>query len=322
MSPSDSKSNDNLWDRILELADDPSAGLVWIAVIERGRKLAEQLPGLLALGPQHGSVMHALLALGLAACHVMVGFLGPLMMICLDTWPCISTFLNLRYPHNHRKATPHLPAPEISSKTAQPEQETARGDVATGTSRRRLQGRGLRRLNPGEIPWVSLRNYVFAPVAEEWCFRACMVPLLLDQGWSSQAAIIWSTLVFGAAHLHLLLEMLMHEGMDIRAAIIAVLFQFVYTSLFGAYAAYWLIHSGTVLAPIGAHVACNLLGMPDLPHMAHHPWRRLLVPATLLGIATFFWTLNTFASTGWFCAEPSQPCLQQMLAGLDRTCRP
>ena len=31
-----------------------------------------------------------------------------------------------------------------------------------------------------------------------------------------------STGLFGAAHLHLLLEMLLHEGMDIKAAIIAV----------------------------------------------------------------------------------------------------
>ncbi len=42
------------------------------------------------------------------------------------------------------------------------------------------------------------------------------------QGWSCKAAILWSTLMFGAAHLHLLVELLLHEGLDIQAAVMAV----------------------------------------------------------------------------------------------------
>ena len=59
-------------------------------------------------------------------------------------------------------------------------------------------------------------------VAIRWGPRRHQIELACVQGWISKAAILWSTFLFGAAHLHLLVEMLMHEGLDIQAAILTV----------------------------------------------------------------------------------------------------
>ena len=56
--------------------------------------------------------------------------------------------------------------------------------------------------SPPQQRWVCLRNYIIAPVSEEWCFRACMIPLLESAGYS-QGVILWlCPLFFGAAHIH------------------------------------------------------------------------------------------------------------------------
>jgi prenyl protein peptidase len=45
------------------------------------------------------------------------------------------------------------------------------------------------------------RNHVVAPFAEEYIFRACMLPILL-RCYSPQGAVVVSPLFFGTAHLH------------------------------------------------------------------------------------------------------------------------
>ena len=77
---------------------------------------------------------------------------------------------------------------------------------------------------------------------------------------------------------------------------VQVLFQFVYTSCFGAYAGFLLIQSRSILAPIAAHVACNFLGVPDFPRMLRHPQSALLLLSTLVGIALFYVSLSLMAS--------------------------
>ena len=99
---------------------------------------------------------------------------------------------------------------------------------------------------------------------------------------------------------------------------VQVLFQFAYTSCFGAYAACLLLQSGTVLAPVGAHIACNVMGVPDFPHMAQHPKSRFLLVMTVVGVVCFWWTSGFFVDPHWFCQNSSEPCLKHAIQGLSR----
>lgn len=53
--------------------------------------------------------------------------------------------------------------------------------------------------------WSSLiwwRNTVWAPLAEEWVFRGCMVAVLYRQGWGYISCLLVPPLFFGVAHSH------------------------------------------------------------------------------------------------------------------------
>lgn len=52
---------------------------------------------------------------------------------------------------------------------------------------------------------ICLRNYVVAPFAEEFVFRACMVPVLLPH-LGAMATVLLCPLFFGLAHMHHLVE--------------------------------------------------------------------------------------------------------------------
>lgn len=62
------------------------------------------------------------------------------------------------------------------------------------------------------------RNQVVAPLSEEWTFRACMLPLLL-QCFSPTTAIFICPLFFGVAHFHHVVERT-KMGMKLKHAII------------------------------------------------------------------------------------------------------
>lgn len=99
----------------------------------------------------------------------------------------------------------------------------------------------------------ALRNIVIAPLMEELVFRlharslyACFPPL---------PALILPSLIFGCAHLHHIRRV----GAHAAAAMLA------YTTVFGIYAAWLLRATGSVAAPIAAHVVCNAGGLPEVP---------------------------------------------------------
>lgn len=70
--------------------------------------------------------------------------------------------------------------------------------------------------NVQNILW--LRNHVVAPLSEEFTFRACMMPLLL-QSFKPLSAVLLTPLFFGVAHLHHMIERL-RSGMDFKTAFI------------------------------------------------------------------------------------------------------
>ncbi|EFJ44992.1 hypothetical protein VOLCADRAFT_32069, partial [Volvox carteri f. nagariensis] len=149
----------------------------------------------------------------------------------------------------------------------------------------------LLRLAAGDL--ALWRNLVAAPLAEEFVFRACMVPLLGVEFWN---VVLLIPLFFGAAHLHHAADLMRHQGKSLRGALLVVGFQFLYTTVFGWLATYLFLRTGHLAAPVAAHVFCNWAGFPPFGDMLSHPRGILLALTTAAGVAVFFLALPRLTS--------------------------
>jgi membrane protease YdiL (CAAX protease family) len=153
-------------------------------------------------------------------------------------------------------------------------------------------------LNPltEEERWKNIRNYIVAPVTEEIVFRGCMVPALLAAGMSPLKASLVAPLFFGVAHAHHAIVRL-RQGEAFSIILFGTIFQFAYTTLFGSYAAYAFIRTGSVGAVVVSHAYCNWMGLPDLSFMnARSPlyrYRMFLVVMYIAGALAFKWFLTS-----------------------------
>lgn len=101
------------------------------------------------------------------------------------------------------------------------------------------------------------------PLTEEVLFRSASVPLMVLARTPLARTIFVSPLVFGLAHAHHLYEFrVTHPGVPLAAALLRSVFQLGYTTLFGAYATFVFLRSGSLLAAFGVHVLCNCMGLP------------------------------------------------------------
>ena len=159
--------------------------------------------------------------------------------------------------------------------------------------------------NTAKERWQTIRNLVVAPWTEEVVFRGCMVPALLGSEMAPWKVTLVAPLFFGVAHAHHAFSRL-SKGERIGPVLIVTLFQFAYTSLFGSYAAYALIRTGSVSAVTCSHAYCNWMGLPDLGFMQpRHPMyqhRMLALAAFLVGAFAFKW----FFSNGWLLPLPPE----------------
>ncbi|RUS17468.1 CAAX protease self-immunity-domain-containing protein [Endogone sp. FLAS-F59071] len=142
---------------------------------------------------------------------------------------------------------------------------------------------------------VGLRNFIVAPITEEFIFRACIVSTLYLGGFSTLAIILISPLYFGIAHVHHGWEIYHTYGETsyaLKQALFTMGFQFLYTSLFGWYATYSFMRTGLLLPVILQHAFCNVMGFPDMSNVKRHPgWARIVIWTSLvLGAVGFTWT--------------------------------
>ena len=114
---------------------------------------------------------------------------------------------------------------------------------------------------------MTLRNLVFAPLCEEFIFRVCTCSLLAAAGYSTTSTLLLSPLLFGLSHLHHLIGLVRTKGFTLRQATLAVTFQLFHTALFGAFAAYTFLSTGSFIACALSHAFCNLMEFPDLGWM-------------------------------------------------------
>ncbi|XP_031499811.1 CAAX prenyl protease 2 isoform X4 [Nymphaea colorata] len=108
---------------------------------------------------------------------------------------------------------------------------------------------------------LAWRNYVVAPITEELVFRACMIPLLLCAGFKAYSIIFLSPIFFSL-------------GMQLG-----------YTVMFGWYASFLFLRTGHLIAPIVAHIFCNMMG---LPIVFPNTQKAFVFSSFLIGCGTFF----------------------------------
>uniref|UniRef100_A0A8D8N554 CAAX prenyl protease 2 n=1 Tax=Culex pipiens TaxID=7175 RepID=A0A8D8N554_CULPI len=167
---------------------------------------------------------------------------------------------------------------------------------------------GLWRIYSEPMYWVNavqnlmwLRNHLVAPLSEEFTFRACMLPLLL-QTFRPHVAMLITPLLFGLAHLHHIKERL-RDGTPLRVVLTVSFFQFFYTTIFGIYSAYLFVRSGHFAAPFVAHAFCNHMGFPDLQEVTSQPSERrkaLFIGLYVLGFVGWIVLLPTLTTPAWY----------------------
>lgn len=138
--------------------------------------------------------------------------------------------------------------------------------------------------------WTLLRNSIIAPATEEIVFRFCMVPVLRSTGMSTWSVSFAAPLFFGFAHVHHALLKL-RQGGGTLSIIFETLFQFAYTSAFGAYVSYVFLRTGSLGAVVACHTFCNAMGVPDLSFLhrdsPQYHRRTLLMTTLVLGLIGF-----------------------------------
>ncbi|XP_031848742.1 ras converting CAAX endopeptidase Sras isoform X2 [Nomia melanderi] len=127
------------------------------------------------------------------------------------------------------------------------------------------------------------RSQVVAPLSEEWTFRACMLPVLL-QCFTPITAIFVCSLIFGVAHMHHIVCRV-QEGMTFKRAFLISCLHCSYTTLFGLYAAFLFVKTGHLAAPVISHSFCNCMELPDFSTAFEDPFRRL--PLYVIGLVSF-----------------------------------
>ncbi|KAH9903721.1 CaaX protease [Xylariomycetidae sp. FL2044] len=111
--------------------------------------------------------------------------------------------------------------------------------------------------------WTTWRNIIAGPFTEEVLFRSASVPLMLVSQTSVPLTVFLSPLIFGLAHFHHFYEFrLTHPSVPASLGLARSLIQLTYTSLFGAYATYLFLRTGSVLAIFAVHAFCNCMGLP------------------------------------------------------------
>ena len=145
--------------------------------------------------------------------------------------------------------------------------------------------------------WILIRSVLAAPTMEEVVFRGCIVPPLLRTGTFHAWTIAWiAPAFFGLAHCHHAFLKL-KQGEPIQRVLLTTIFQFLYTTLFGAYAAHAFIRSRSIVAVILSHSFCNSMGLPSLQFLSQsspfYQYRIILMVAHILGLIGFIWGFTT-----------------------------
>ncbi|XP_006816304.1 CAAX prenyl protease 2-like, partial [Saccoglossus kowalevskii] len=143
-----------------------------------------------------------------------------------------------------------------------------------------------------------------APFTEEFVFRACMLPLLVPcLGFTK--VIFVCPLFFGVAHVHHVIERLRFHQESAKEVWIQTVFQFTYTTIFGAFSAFLFLRTGHLTAPVICHSFCNVMGFPAFSMITSYsqPKSVIICLAFILGLICFMFLLFPLTEPSLFCND-------------------
>ncbi|KFY25499.1 hypothetical protein V493_04638 [Pseudogymnoascus sp. VKM F-4281 (FW-2241)] len=109
----------------------------------------------------------------------------------------------------------------------------------------------------------TFRNLVAGPITEELLFRSASLPIFLLSPASLRTTFLVPPLVFGLAHFHHIYEFrISNPSAPLLLGVIRSVIQLMYTTLFGSYATFVYLRTGSLLAVILCHTFCNWMGLP------------------------------------------------------------
>lgn len=121
---------------------------------------------------------------------------------------------------------------------------------------------------------IGMRNYIAGPFTEELLFRSLIIPLNIISPQVRQAStglagnharlVLFTTpLYFGIAHIHHLYESrITRPYVPFKFALLQALFQLGFTTVFGWYASFIFLRTGSLWACVLTHSFCNWMGLP------------------------------------------------------------
>lgn len=113
--------------------------------------------------------------------------------------------------------------------------------------------------------WTDYRNYIAGPITEEILFRSSSLPPLLLSQAPLSSTLFLSPLIFGLSHIHHFYEFrLTHPAVPVSASLLRSVFQLGYTTLFGSYANFLYLRTGSLLGVCAVHAFCNCMGLPQV----------------------------------------------------------
>jgi prenyl protein peptidase len=128
---------------------------------------------------------------------------------------------------------------------------------------RDLRRRGFAAVRESLSSWQGYRNYIAGPITEEIIFRSVLIPIHLIAKVSPPKIVFLTPLYFGIAHVHHFYEFtLTHPHTPLLPATLRTVFQFTYTTLFGWFAAFIYVRTGSLYSCIVVHSFCNWVGLP------------------------------------------------------------
>lgn len=128
---------------------------------------------------------------------------------------------------------------------------------------------------------IFIRNYVVAPLTEEFIFRGILLAIL-GQSYSMWSSIGVSGFLFSLAHSHHYFFQRIQGSGSIRFG--ENLFQMLYTFVFAVYCSSLYLKTGTILTTIQIHIFCNFSGFPQLDILLSDSWYKT---ASITGLASF-----------------------------------
>ena len=132
--------------------------------------------------------------------------------------------------------------------------------------------------------WQGYRNYVAGPITEEVLFRSVLIPLHILAKVQPSKIVFLTPLYFGIAHVHHFYEFkLTHPHTPLLPAILRTVFQFGFTTVFGWFAAFIYVRTGSLYTCIIIHSFCNLIGLPRFWGKLKRKEERVLSPVAIRG---------------------------------------